>query len=365
MIILQYVLFFSIISVLILVILKLIGNRIPNKINYIILIFPLVLSIIILYLNFNIELPIDNRLIERPAKYIKHHFNFTETINGEKIEHNEKYSLVYEEDDKLKEKDIPKDTYYYFSKLWTKDSIQRGNIVNERFEKIYWNNDVNDALIYTKTESFTNYFKNIMHLYKFSDISDYTAVKNKLYNRGKNNYINRNGVLEPRQSLVYGINISDSISRSISYLGTLDNKFRPILLVWSGLGRSSLKIHGQRSYWYGGNDNEVVFCVGISDTITKKILWSGSFSWANNKDLEEYVLKTSLHPGQKLDLNNYRESLLSGYSSNLWQPRDFSSYSFIKIPLQNLLVILISIILIIIIFTIYIKLVKRRLKKNL
>lgn len=365
MIILQYVLFFSIISILILVILKLIGNKIPSKINYIILIFPLVLSILILYLNFNIKLPFDNRLIERPAKYIKHHFDYTETINGEKIKHNEYFSLVYEENGELKEKDIPKDTYEYFSKLWTKDDVQRGNIINKKFEKIYWNNDMNDALIYTKSESFTNYFKNVMHLYKFSDISDYTAVKNKLYNRGKNNCINKTGILEPRQSLVYGMELPDSTSRSISYLGTLDNKFRPILLVWTGLGRSNLKIKGQRSYWNGGNDNEVVFCVGISDTITKKILWSGSFSWANNKDLEEYVLKTSLHPGQKLDLDNYIESLRSGYSSNLWQPRNFSSYSFIKIPLQNLIVIIISISLIIIIFTIYIKLVKRRLNKNL
>lgn len=337
----------------------LLSKKISNKINFLFLIFPLIVSSLIIYFSFDIKVPIESRYIEEQARSIRHY------VEEDDMNY---YTLIYEDnkDRELKEWEISKITYDYFSKLWQNErNIGLCKITNKDFgkegyyEEIFWDGDNNNSLIFTKVENYYDYFENTKWLYNFLDISDYSAVKDKLFPRERLDYLNKDSVIEPRQSLISGIEVSDSISRRLSYLSSLDIKFRPILLVWTGLGRKDLKIRGQRNYWHGGNDNEVVFCVGISDTITKRIVWSGSFSWGNNKDFEDYVLKTSLHPGNILNLDNYFRTLVDGYKSNLWQPRLFDSYKLIKMPIEILLLNLICIITIILNIIILIRVMRK------
>lgn len=344
-----YLIFISVISTILYIYLYKYSKNLSKKVDYMILYIPLIVSFIIMCLSFNIEIPYGNRYLEKSAKSIRYYPRKVETVildNGMTSisKHDDYYTLVYEDrDGNLLEKEISGRTFEYFSNLWGEKNIIR----TDKYEEVKWDNEMKHSLIYTKTESFDNYFWNTIDLYKLKEVSSYTAVRKKLFSRGRLDYVNSDTIIEPRQSLVYGIEVSDDISRSISYISSLDNKFRPILLVWVGDSISSIKSKGQRSYWKGGNDNEVIFCVGITDTITKRILWSDSFSWANNKDLEKFILKNALIPGKSLNMQEYVKDLDIGYNTNLWKPRDFSSYKLIKIPLESFAIMVLCLVIII------------------
>lgn len=374
------IIFLLVISVLVLLACFLVYyKRRKIKFNWPIILLPGILAITVIFLEFSLTTPVDSRYVEYPAECIRHYPEWTEIIRPSDttrkesenygsslrdypIEHHEYFAMMYrgDGDEREMEKEIPKITYEYFSKLWG-ETIKEDTLLNTRgFIRSVWNKDMYNALIYTKTKPYVNYFQNILRLYNFESISDKEASSLGLYPRARLDFINEEGIFEPRQSLIYGIQVSDSISRAASYVSTVDHKFRPILLVWEKKGEKSTMISKQRSYWNGGKDNEVVFCVCVNDLSRKQILWSGSFSWSENRDFEDYVIMGSLHPGEKLDIPNYINCLMGGYQSGLWKPRDFQTYNIAQIPLGSLVLSLLGLtILILDIILIYKLIIKR------
>lgn len=313
---------------------------------------PTVISVLILavYLG-NSEKPIDIRKNDYTAIGMKHYDEWDDL--GISTTHHEFFSGVYKDRDGVyREFEIPKSTYEYFKNLW--EGKQELKISTDSFRDIYfleWNKKPENALIYTRPEVFNNYFKNSYDLYNFLDISDQTAKKEGLYTRGRVDLVNKDNILEPRQSLVYGLEISDSLDRVISRISSIDSDFRPILLVWVdslGILDKEKIINHQKYYWAGGKNNEVTFCVAINNVVEKKILWSGSFSWAISHELEKHVIAKSLMPGDTLNSKKYTSALISGYSKNYWHPRKFEMYSVLSIPIMDFTIILSSIMIIIV-----------------
>lgn len=319
-----------------------------SKIDYIILFLPTIISIYLIGINLkkDYNIPYGDRYVDYKAESIRY-YPCQKDKYGNNIEKGY-YSLIYDND---KEVEISKNTFYYFAELWNKnklDSIKYLKKQKKKYLEINWDNNIGHALIYTKTENFINYFSNTLHLYDIKNISYYKANELGLYHRSKLYYINSDNIFEPRQSLIYGIKVNDSISRSFSYLSSIDKMFCPKLLIWidkEGTNADLIKL--QKDYWDYGKDNEIIFCVGIDGIDSRNIKWSGSFSWSNNKQFENFVLENSLQPNTKLDLEKYQIILKEGYDNNLWEPKNFDAYK-IKMPLNNILVITISIITILI-----------------
>lgn len=319
--------------------------------GWFILILPGIISVFIIVMSlFSWVTPLDTRLLEYSAYGIRHYPIWEEeiipkndTMEEYPVEHHAFYCLSWKPDsaiDQVEEVEIPKRTYEYYKQLWRKDGAKREEVMTPDSTREYgryrWPKDPSTALIYTKTEAYPNYFKNVLNLYSISQVNKKEIKDYGLYRRASLTTFNSQNILEPSQILIYGYpNIPDSMQRYASFISTIDPHFRPILLVWTTPFVEKKKlVSKQRSYWDGGKDNEVVFCVAIRDTISKKILWSDSFSWATNKDLEEYVLTSSLHPGDSLELGSYLKSLHEGYQGGLWAPRDFSNYSIAALPSQ-------------------------------
>lgn len=343
------------------------------KLNWPILILPSVLSVVVIFLIFTTEAPLDVRYLEYPAKEIRHYPEWTETITGTEgnkggysVTHFDYYALIYEEKDSVeREKEIPKSTFEYYKRLWNSHPVEDTLGNNREYESYRWDEDMRSALTYTKTQPFYNYFRNILSIYNFSKITPQESFRLKLFQRVESSVEVKSGILLPRQPLIYGIQVPDSVSRSIGFISTLDHMFRPFLMVW--IGEEETKSHileAQKNYWNGGKDNEVVFCVCIENLESMKIVWSGSFSWATTKDFEDYVLYTSLEPGTTLKIDDYVLSLRKGYQNGLWHPRNFQSYSLARFPLNTILISLLCLVIIILDVILVVKFVKREGTSN-
>lgn len=348
--IIYYLLLSCILSLILVYVIYLTGKNIPAKINYLTVFTPLLLSVFTLIISFSISTPIDTRKVEYTAQSIRHYPEWVETItskdNVREETHREYYTLVYKTfSGDTSEFEIPKWTYNYFSGLWNKENEIIIEPIGRPVLETSWDKDPNTALVYTKTEAFNNYFKTSLGLYNFYNVSDKIAIKENLFIRERMDVINEDGIMEPRQRLLYGLSIPDSLSRSLSNTSSVDSNFRPLLLIWTGISDPGKIVEHQRSYWQGGKDNEVVFCIGIDED--DKILWSNSFSWATEPLLEKAILRSVLAPGQKLSVEKFIIKLKDSYSKNLWRPRDFNEYRVLKIPFGNFIVMITSILVII------------------
>ena len=372
-----YLLAASILSLLLVCFFYLRKVKVKKEIDYFIVFFPTVLSLGIIVYEFSIVEPIDARYVDKRVRELRHYSSWSEVVleldsttgkmRDNEIIHNDYYSFTYLNDNGVQEeRDLSKETYDYFSKTWgDKPSFTYSDSLKRVINIYRWNNKKGKRpiLTYTMTEPYINYFKNTMDLYDFNSVSEKDIIRLGLYEKYNNvTTINSDDIVEPRQSLVYGIELDDSVDRSLNYLASMSSSFRPLLLVWVGCDKYSLKekiIKGQRSCWKGGKDNEAVFCICINNKEDRRIVWSGSFSWAEDKRLEDYVLTFALSPGNKLDLDKYMNTVIEGYGKNLWKPRDFSKYYFCKMPLKDFKIVFLMFSLIIINVIISIKIIKR------
>ena len=302
---------------------------------------PGIIAIFILISETTLNHPKDVKLVNHVAEKLRCYESWKESVDGKKVVHPIRYSLICNKDEELF---ISKNMYDYFFNLWDEGDNTSTIVDGYQVIETKWNDNPWEALIISKPVSYENYMINIYKLYNIHDVGVQKAIERGLFIRQGVGVVNNSNVLEPRQDLILGINVEDSIQRRLNYIASLDPMFRPILLVWPY--EEENKVSQQRNLWTGGKENEVVFCVGLGED--NEILWSGSFSWDESRKLETYILRDVLKPGNKLDLDNYIASLESGYTNNYWNPINLENYGFVKLPLNQLLTIgLMSIVVIV------------------
>lgn len=287
---------------------------------------PSIIAILIIVFGSNITHPKDVKLVNHAVKEIRCYNDWDESVEGKKIHHPRKYSMICTEGD---ETYISKNTYQYFLNLWGGDKILSED---NKYSTTIWNHDPGTALIVSRPIAYKNYMMNVYTLYDIHDVGISNAIEYNLFIRPGVGVINNNNVLEPRQNLILGINAPDSIQRKLNYIASLDDNFRPVLLIWPN--EENNKISQQRNLWTSGKANEAVFCIGL-DSIGK-ISWSGSFSWDNTKSFETFILREVLSPGKVLDLNKYVNYVESGYKNGYWKPVTLENYDFLKVPFHEI-----------------------------
>lgn len=186
---------------------------------------------------------------------------------------------------------IPKSDYEYLCNKWSKPKVfndlnrdinfSNGCGKDGDMYSIRWGGEVYRTESYNWTASFINRTKLSKTTFKFLEISDADADSLGLYRYPKiSNY---------RQDYILGIsylNLSSSQKDSIITLSKYFNGFHGpnsklhtfILLFKNKPQDISLK---QQSYWEGGNQNELVVCIGSDDK--NHINWVHPFSWTDNK----------------------------------------------------------------------------------
>ena len=100
----------------------------------------------------------------------------------------------------------------------------------------------------------------------------------------------------------------------------------------------------QRSYWKGGNKNELVVCLGVADNEVK---WCNAFSW---EDMPVLEVKSESYfiENPSLNLVGFSDMLKTSLLNNEWKRKSFEDFDYIRPELtmtQEMVVVILSIII--------------------
>jgi hypothetical protein len=107
-------------------------------------------------------------------------------------------------------------------------------------------------------------------------------------------------------------------------------QFRVFLLFFYNKPHSV--VEDQRSYWEGGNKNEMIMCFGL-DSVTKKIQWVDAFSWCD-KPTFAVKFRDYMNGKEKLNLTDIANFTEYG-ATHYWVRKDFKDFDYIKVELTN------------------------------
>lgn len=89
----------------------------------------------------------------------------------------------------------------------------------------------------------------------------------------------------------------------------------------------------QENYWCGGNDNELVLCVGLSTT--GEVKWGHVFSWTEREQFKANVKQCIAdqigQPFEPEELINRTANLVPGG----WQKKDFNDFNYLTVELPT------------------------------
>ena len=186
----------------------------------------------------------------------------------------------------------------------------------------FWDSTIEHLRSLTWEHSYTNKVIGSGSIMKFKKIEPTEAKKLGLYDYPE--------VVSQDQSPVLGIPVGPYTLKNLKYINSIygrSKQFRLYILGWKG---KSISIsEEQRSYWQGGNKNELVVCLGYSgDSVT----WVNAFSWCDDPKLE-IAVKRYFHDNPKLDFLKF-SSWLRG-NLGLWKRKEFKDFDYLSIPLTT------------------------------
>lgn len=207
-------------------------------------------------------------------------------------------------------------------------------------QEYVWNGTESTAYTVTHSHKYTNKIQNSRSVFNFTEISDYEADTLGLYDYPNIINYDQNPILSQNYT------VPESQECSIRYLnGYYGSKyqFRLYVLLFpydKGIEISEL----QRSYWLGGNKNEMVVCLGMKDST--HIGWCNAFSWCDTPKLD-LATEQYFTENDTLDLTAYSKIVRQCLSDGYWKRKEFDDFSYIKPELSNTQHIILLIILMI------------------
>lgn len=187
---------------------------------------------------------------------------------------------------------IEKEDYLYLIKIWkaTPKFVELNRNIKYRgscgkdgdMYSIRWNNQWNTSLNIVTTHSYVNRVLSAKSAFNYQEVTEGDKKKYGLYEYPQIYGLHRQDALLGADTMYNG-----------SYLHAAKKKFeffngyygvrkhvKVFVLLYYNKPLSAAK--KQEAYWVGGNDNEVVVCIGV-DKSTRKLQWVKTFSWAINK----------------------------------------------------------------------------------
>ena len=205
----------------------------------------------------------------------------------------------------------------YFVELNRHYHSKDGDAYNTEWDK----RPVNVETI-TKSGYYKNKIQASHSIFKFEDIDDREKSRWNLYDYPsiKDNY----------QSCVLGFKLDPVTDRKFQYINAFYGKskqFRLYVLLFKDQSyQVSIK---QRSYWEGGNKNEMVVCIGLDKS--GHYQWSNAFSWMDKPELEVRVEQYfSGLQGQPLNLDDFADWLPKQIETH-WHRKDFADFDYIQV----------------------------------
>lgn len=200
-----------------------------------------------------------------------------------------------------------------------------------------WNFNGNPDNSYSLTtpRTYSNPIKGSRSVFKFEEISKEEAEVLGLYEC--------HNIVDDDQSPIYGLNFGKYHEKKIRWINAYygpKKQFRLHILFFKNKPESIAE--KQRSYWFGGNKNELVCCIGLDRN--NKVTWARSFSWEDTPNLavksQNWFLTHNLNLAE---FSNYITPLIE----KEWKRKEFKDFSYLSIEISDSQYIVILILILI------------------
>lgn len=202
-----------------------------------------------------------------------------------------------------------------------------------------WNGSEETAWPVTHSHKYKNKLQNSRSIFNFEEIDEEYADSIGLYDYPPIEKYDQNPILS--HTIKLPKNQEDALRYTNGFYGK-KHQFRVFVLLFEN---KDIEIsEKQRSYWKGGNKNELVVCLGVKDN---KVDWCNAFSWC---DVPTIDVKTETYFAQNdtLDLKAYSDLLRESLDNGEWVRKNFEDFSYLKPELslaQQIWILVISILL--------------------
>lgn len=186
-----------------------------------------------------------------------------------------------------------------------------------------WNGQATTLYPVTRENEYENKVKASRSVFKFEDISEKEARRLGLHDYPKIRLCD--------QCPIIGAKFSACQERAIRMLNARygpKKEFRLYLLFYRNKPLSIAD--RQRSYWQGGNKNELVVCVGLDSR--NRVMWSDAFSWCDSPVLA--VKSRDWFTSHRLDLCAFA-SYIEPIVQKEWKRKEFSDFKYLSVELSN------------------------------
>ena len=186
-----------------------------------------------------------------------------------------------------------------------------------------WNGQPATLYSVTREHEYENKVKASRSVFKFEYISEKEARRLGLHEYPQIRFCD--------QSPIIGAKFSARQERAIRVLNARygpKKEFRLYLLFYRNKPLSIAD--RQRSYWQGGNKNELVVCVGLDSR--NRVVWSDAFSWCDSPVLA--VKSRDWFTSHRLDLCAFA-SYIEPIVQKEWKRKEFSDFKYLSVELSN------------------------------
>lgn len=184
---------------------------------------------------------------------------------------------------------------------------------------IKWNGRAISAELTTYEKSFTNILKSNHSAFNYPVIEDEEAIKIGLYT-----YPTIDGY---NQKTVLGLKGHTDFKKYMEFInGYYGSRYKVRIYTLFFVDKPIDIAFKQEAYWDGGNQNEIVVCVGLKRS--GDIEWVKPFSWCDNKrvivDIREDIMKT-----KKVDKYIFYKSYLNAIKND-WHYKKFEDFNYLS-----------------------------------
>lgn len=233
------------------------------------------------------------------------------------------------EDNYSKEYSISKSEYLSLKKLFnTKDQFVE---LNRDYHSIDgdeyvtpWAGEPERSSTIVKEGSYTNKIRASHSVFKFEEITEKEKEKWGLYDYPS--------ISDYRQKVVLGAKLSPTTERKLQYINGYygpKKQFKMFILFFKN--KSTNVIHKQRSYWEGGNKNELVICIGVDGK--GEFQWVDAFSWMSKPALEVEV-ESYISSNRDMTLKSFADWMPKQVDTH-WKRRNFEDFEYLQMELTD------------------------------
>jgi hypothetical protein len=195
--------------------------------------------------------------------------------------------------------------------------------------KVNWNLDPLTAEATTTSHWYENRVQAAHTAFDFAEVTEEDKKTYKLFDYPEIDGFHQETVLgldKVKWIKKYELNRMKQWSKYLNgYLGT--KKHARIYFLFF-VDQSALAANMQEAYWDGGNDNELVICIGLNSK-TRKIQWTRPFTWSPERSIIPDI-REDIMTYPRFNVDNIAKSVYINVKKE-YKRKDFKEFSYITV----------------------------------